>query len=136
MAVKPLIKPYVMKEATFVVAADDFTAHISGVKFTPSTQTATWRGIGGNVVRDQSVAEWSCTTDIVQDADDAGLHRYLLANEGTTKDVVFTPVAGGDPVYAQLVITAPEIGGSADAYATASVTHAVNGKPSYTDPTP
>lgn len=136
MAIKPLTRPYVMKDATFSVASDDYTAHISEVRFVPSTQTATWRGIGGNVVKDQSVAEWSCTTGIVQDADEDGFHRYLLDNEGLIKDVIFTPVAGGDPIYAQLVLTAPEIGGSADSFATASVSHSVNGKPSYTPPTP
>lgn len=134
MAVKPLTHPYVMKTATFEVADDDFTAHVSEVRFQPSTQTATWRGIGGNVVKDQSIAEWSVTTGIIQDADADGFHRYLLENEGLTKSVIFTPVAGGDPVYADIVITAPEIGGNADSHATASVTHSVNGKPSYTDP--
>lgn len=131
MPVVPLTRPYVMKDATFTVASDDYTAHISEVRFTPSTQTATWRGIGGNVVKDQSLAEWSCVTGIIQDADKDGFHRYLLENEGQIKDVLFVPVAGGDEISAQLVLTAPEIGGTADAFATASVTHSVNGKPTY-----
>lgn len=134
MAIKALVKPYVMKNATFTVAADEYTAHVSEVRFTPSTQTATWRGIGGNVVKDQSNAEWSCVTGIIQDTDAQGLHQYLIDNEGQTKTVVFTPVSGGPGVTAVIVIGAPEIGGSADAFATASVTHPVVGKPIVTRP--
>lgn len=136
MAIKPVTRPYVMKNATFQVVDDDYTAHVSEVRFTPSTQTATWRGIGGNVLKDQSIADWACTTGIVQDADADGLHRYFLDNEGQIKNVLFVPVEGGDEISAQLVITAPEIGGTADAFATASVTHSVNGRPTYVAPTP
>ncbi len=136
MALKPLTLPYVVKDATFTVAADDYTAHISEVRFSPSSSAQTWKGIGGNTVRDQAPAEWTCTTGMIQDADEDGFHRYLLENEGQKKAVVFTPLTGGDPVYATLVLTAPEIGGAADAFATASVTHPVDGRPSYTEPTP
>lgn len=134
MAIKALVKPYVMKNATFTVAADEYTAHVSEVRFTPSTQTATWRGIGGNVVKDQSNAEWSCVTGIIQDTDAQGLHQYLIDNEGQTKTVTFVPVTGGPSVTAVIVIGAPEIGGTADAFATASVTHPVVGKPAITRP--
>ena len=136
MPVIPVTRPYYLKDATFTVDADDFAAHCSEVRFTPSQQTMTWKGIAGNVITDQSVPEWACVTGIVQDGDEDGLHRYFLDNVGQTKDVVFVPYAGGDPVYATLKIAAPEIGGTADAIATASVTHGVIGQPSYTAPVP
>jgi hypothetical protein len=87
MAVVPLTSPYSLKAATFEVELDDFTAAVSQVQFDPSTSSTTWRGIGGNVRKDQSVAEWTCTLGLAQDLAPGGLLRYLLDNEGQTKDV-------------------------------------------------
>ena len=137
MAVVPLAQPYSLRNATFEVAADDFTAAISQVQFDPSTSPTTWRGIGGNVVRDQPTAEWGATIGYAQDLAAAGFARYCHDHEGETKAVVFTPVDGGPAIEATLVIAPGTIGGQADGNTvTASVTMAVVGRPEFVDPTP
>lgn len=134
MALVPLTTPYSLKSATFEVGVDDFTAAVSQVQFDPSTSSTTWRGIGGNVRKDQSVAEWVCNLGLAQDLAPTGLLRYLLDNEGLTKAVVFTPLDGGPSVEADLIIAPGTIGGSADGNtATATVSLAVDGKPAFVD---
>lgn len=135
MAVIPLTTPYSLKNATMSIAADDFTAALSQVEFVPATSATTWRGIGGNVVRDQSVAEWTANLGLAQDLDPTGLLRYLHANEGSEVVAVFTPVAAGPTVTATLILSPAAIGGTADGnIATASVSLAVVGKPAFADP--
>lgn len=136
---KPLTKPYTLKDAVLTIASDDFTAAVSEVKFTPSTQSATWRGIGGNVLRNQTIAEWACTLSFLQDLDPAGLSRYLHENDGRVVPATFAPVSGEGPtIEATLILTPGDIGGSASQadYASASVTLAVNGRPTFDDVDP
>lgn len=134
MAVIPLTTPYSLKAATLSIAADDFTAAVSQVEFTPSTSASTWRGIGGNIVRDQAIAEWSCSLGFAQDLDPTGLLRYLHENEGDQVAAVFTPLAAGPTISATLVLSPGAIGGTAGAdIATASVSLVVVGKPAFDD---
>ncbi len=134
MAVIPLASPYSLKTATFAVEADDFTAAVGGVEFQPSTSSSTFRSIGGDVYRDQAIAEWACAITLAQDLAPAGLLRYLLDHEGEEKTVVFTPKAAGPTVTADLIISPASIGGTAGAdRATSSVTLAVVGKPIFDD---
>lgn len=134
MAVIPLTTPYSLKTATMEIAADDFTAAISQVEFAPSTSASTWRGIGGNIVRDQSIAEWSCTIGLAQDLDPTGLLRYLHDNEGAQVAAVFTPLAAGPAITATLILSPGTIGGTAGSdIATASVSLVVVGRPEFDD---
>lgn len=135
MAVIPLTNPYSLKTATMTIAADDFTAALSQVEFVPSTSASTWRGIGGNVVRDQTIAEWTANLGFAQDLDATGLLRYLHENEGTEVAAVFTPEAAGPTVSATIVLSPGTIGGTADGnIATGSVSLAVIGKPTFAEP--
>lgn len=134
MAVIPLTSPYSLKNAVLTIASDDFTAAVSKVEFAPSTSATTWRGIGGNVLKDQAVAEWTANIDFAQDLDPDGLLRYLLDNEGEKKTAVFTPTSGGPTVTATITLSPGAIGGGADGnYAVASVALAVDGKPVFAD---
>lgn len=135
MATVALTTPYSLKAATLAIAADDYTAALSGVEFVPSTSASTWRGIGGNVIKDQTVAEWSANLAFAQDLEAGSLLRYLHDNEGTEVVAVFTPVAAGPTITATVVLSPGTIGGQADGnLATASVSLAVIGKPAFADP--
>ncbi|TDE91587.1 hypothetical protein EXU48_15690 [Occultella glacieicola] len=136
----PITSPYSLKNAALTIDVDDFTAAVSQVQFNPRTQSSTWRGISGNTIRDQAVAEWDCQLGLAQDLAPSGLLRYLLDHDGEQKDVVFTPVEteGGNDltIEATLVISAATIGGTAGAdVTTATATCAVIGKPEFVDPT-
>ena len=131
------VTPYSLKNATFSVAADDYTAAINQVRFTPSTSASTWRGIGGNVIKDQTIAEWSCVVTFLQDLEATSFARYLHANDGAVVAAEFIPKAGGPSITATVVLSPGDIGGAADGnLAAAEVTLAVQDKPEFVDPTP
>ncbi len=133
MAVVALTTPYSLKNATLSIEADDYTAAVTQVEFTPSTATSTVRTIDGVAHKDQSTSEWTCTIGFIQDLDPSGLLRYLLDNDGETKSVVFTPTTAGPSISADLVVSPGAIGGTAGAdLAVASVT-LVSTKPVFTD---
>lgn len=134
MALVPLTSPYSLKNASFSVAQDDFTAAISQVQFDPSTSSSTWRGIGGNVVRDTNAAEWTATIGYAQDLAAGGFARWLHDHEGETVTATFEPVDDGPTVTATLVISPGTIGGTADGNTvTASVQLAVVGRPEFSE---
>lgn len=134
MPLVPLTTPYSLKNATFSVAADDYTAAISQVQFDPATQRTSWRGIGGNVVSDQTVADWTATVGYAQDLAPAGFARYLHDHEGEQVTATFEPIDDGPTVTATLVLAPGTIGGTADGNtATASVQLAVVGRPTFSE---
>ena len=134
MAVVPLTTPYSLKNATLTIDVDDYTAAVTQVEFTPSTATSTVRTIDGVAHKDQSTAEWSCTIGFVQDLSATGLLRYLLANDGQSKDVTFTPELAGPSIDATLVVSPGTIGGTAGADLTTATVTLVSTKPVFTDP--
>ena len=136
MAVVPLTNPYSLKNATLTIDVDDYTAAVTQVEFSPSTATSTVRTIDGVAHKDQSTAEWSCTIGFVQDLSATGLLRYLLANDGQSKDVTFTPKTAGPSIDATLVVSPGTIGGTAGADLTTATVTLVSTKPVFTDPTP
>ncbi len=133
MALIALASPYNMSTATLTIVADDYTAAVTEVTFSPKTSASTIRTIDGVAHRDQMPSEWDCTIGLVQDLAPSGLLRYLLANDGLHKSVVFTPKSGGPSVAATLVISAATIGGKGGSQAESSATLAVDGKPAFTD---
>ena len=134
MAVIPLAKPYSLKSATFLIAEDDFTAALSRVEFTPSTSSTVWRGIGGNTLKDQTMAECTATLGYAQDLAPEGLMRYLHEHEGEYKQCAFTPLDDGPTILAELSISPAKIGGQSDGNTvTGEVTMGLRGKPEFLD---
>lgn len=130
MAVVPLTAPYPLKTSVLSIATDDYTAAVSQAQFDPTVATTRWTGVGGNKVSQTGIPEWMLTLGLAQDTANGSLTRYLLANAGLTKACVFTPVAGGPAVSANIIIVPPTLGGTADGnLATASVQMPVDGQP-------
>lgn len=133
MGVIALTNPYAIKSATLSIAADDFTAAVTQVEFTPSVAASTVRTIDGVAHREQSTSEWTCSVGFVQDLAAAGLMRYLLTNDGLSKAVTFVPEAGGPSISATLIMAPGAIGGTAGPdLAVGSVTLA-SSKPVFSD---
>lgn len=118
------VAPLVMKDVTLTIGTDDYKKHVDQVTFTPSAQTQTWTGLGGNSHTDVGTATWSCVLNYVQDWETTdSLSQYLLENEGESVSVTFKPKSGSGPSFtATVTITPGAIGGSVNAYATTSVT--------------
>lgn len=133
MATIALTTPYSLKDATFSVATDDYSAAVTQVQFAPSVATSTVRTIDGVAHKDQSTAEWSCTIGFVQDLAAGGLARYLLDHDGESKAVTFTPKSGGPSITATLVVSPGAIGGTAGADLTTATATLVSSKPVFSD---
>ena len=128
------VAPVVLKDVVLTVGTDSYEAHVSSVKFTPSTNTLSWKGLTPSAVfTDVTAPTWTCTITYAQDwVTTNSLANYLLTNAGQQKAVVFKPqgAAAGKPSFAAtLTITPGDIGGDVDQWMTATVTLGVVGVP-------
>lgn len=125
------VDPFILRDVLFTVAADEYSAHVSSVTFTPSSSVVTWQGLKPSATFTfGATATWTCDLAYAQDwSTDESLSRYLFENEGSEIAVVFEPVAGGPSVSATLIITPGAIGGAVNAVAVATVSLGVKGKP-------
>jgi hypothetical protein len=125
------VEPFILKDCTFKVVADNYEGHVSAVTFVPSASTVVWKGLApSSVFTDVSKATWVCNLELAQDWETANsLSRYLHAHEGAEIAVEFEPVAGGTGFEATLIVTPGAIGGTVDTVAVASVSLGVRGRP-------
>ncbi len=117
------MQPYVLKNAVLTIAADDFTAAIAQAVFTPQVSWTWHRGlcdIAGFPVFDS--IRWTVTLSYLQDLADGSLTMYLLEHVTETKEIIFTPVAGGKSVRADVMIVPGQVGGVTNQLATATAT--------------
>lgn len=132
------VKPYLFTNALFTVGADNYEAHVSTVRFTPSATTATFQGATPAASFSfAGAATWVCNLTYAQDwATPNSLSRYLHEHAGETVEVTFEPVKGGSAITATLSITPGEIGGDVNAVGTAQVALGVVGAPELEPVTP
>lgn len=134
MVAKPLVLPFSMDDAVLTLGADDYTEAITDVALVPTASTPV-KGVGGNQV--QGRATWSLNGSLMQDADPAGLQRYLFDNEGNTVAFSLTPTDGGTPWTGQVVLSPTAIGGArSDQVVTTSFSLPINGRPVPGTPAP
>lgn len=128
------IAPIVLTNVLFTVATDDYAKHVSRVEFVPSTSPVTWKGLNPTANSTKTpTATWVCNLEYAQDWETAdSLSQYLHDNEGEEVVVVFEPELAGATWTATVQITPGSIGGAVDAFATATVTLGVTGKPALT----
>lgn len=127
--------PFVMKNAVLAIATDTYEKGVTSAVFTPSASVISIAAVApGATYTDTPNATWTLDLTILQDwADPDSLVRHLFDAEGTTETWVLTPVAGGPTVTAEVTITPGQIGGDASAFATATVSLGVSGKPAIDD---
>lgn len=127
------VSPFVLRDCLLTIGLDNYEAHVSQVQFDPSTSAQTWKGLTPSATfTDMPTATWACTLAYAQDwTTPDSLSQYLHEHEGESVEASFTPKVGsGQPsVSATLIITPGSIGGAVDAFATATVTVGVSGKP-------
>jgi hypothetical protein len=128
------VAPFVLKDATFLVAADNYEAHTSQVEFVPSVQTLTWQGLTPAAsFSDTSSPSWAATIAYAQDwTTPNSFSQYLLDHAGETVAVTFTTNPGAGTWAVNLIITAGAVGGTVNAYAVATVTLGISGQPVFT----
>lgn len=134
------VKPRVFKNYLLKVGADNYEAHVSEVTLIPSASAQTWKGAAPDAMfTDMTIATWTVQLAYAQDWEtDDSLALYLLENEGEEVEMVFSPTgsATGPKFTVDVIITPGQAGGAIDAFGTATVTLGVQGRPTYTAPTP
>jgi hypothetical protein len=130
------VAPFVLKDATFLVAVDNYEAHCSQVQFDPSVQTLTWQGLTPAAsFSDTSSPSWAATIAYAQDwTTPNSLSQYLYDHQGETVAVTFTTGPGAGSWGVNLIITPGAVGGQVNAYAVATVTLGISGQPVFTPP--
>ena len=126
------VAPLYMKDVTLTIGTDTYEKHVSGVTITPSASSATWKGLNpAATFTDVSSTTWTLDLTYVQDWDTTNsLSKYLLANAGSTKTIVFKPKSANTPtVTVSAIITPGAIGGQIDSYAESTVSLPVSGQP-------
>lgn len=127
------VSPFVLKDVTLTIDGDDYAAHVSEVRLSPSTSQQTWQGLTPSAsFTDSATATWTATLGYAQDwSNPESLSYKLHEEEGGEWEATFTPKKGsGQPtITATLLVTPGEIGGAVNGWATASVTLGVSGKP-------
>jgi hypothetical protein len=125
------LQPITLKNATFMVAEDDFTAAITQAVFVPQVIWSWADALCGGSVPLYERVRWVCQVGYVQDFETAGsLSRYLIEHAAQTRTVVFAPVAGGPAVQADVMIVPGPLGGVPNQHLTGSVTMPLFDEPS------
>lgn len=128
-----LAKPYVFKDGTIKIDADNFESAVNSFQLTPTVSTLTFQAITpAGAFTDTTSPTWVAAIGYAQDWDTPGsLSNYLLANAGQTKTLVFTPVAGtGNTTFTVDVIIVPgPIGGPGNTVQVGTVNLGVVGEP-------
>lgn len=126
--------PLYMTESKVTIGTSDFEAEVSGVRLTPTSSTATWKGLkAGSSFTAGGLATWVLALNFGQDHELAtSLSTYLFEHEGESLTFSIEPIDGGTAFSGTLVAQAGEIGGDVDQFGTASVTLPVQGKPERT----
>lgn len=119
----PVVKPFIMRDCLFQVEADNYEAHVSQVEFVPSSSVVRFKGLTPTSNHAfGTTAEWLGNLAYAQDWNTPdSLSEYLHEHEGESIDVSFTPVNGGRPITATLIVAPGSIGGNVDSVAVASV---------------
>lgn len=121
-----------INQALLTLDGVEYGDAVSSATAVPTASSTTWTPISGNSQQKQGRASWAFNVTLGQDFDPAALHRYLFENEGKENvPVSFKPAGATGPSFDAVVasIPAPQIGGAADAVATADVVLGLTGKP-------
>lgn len=125
------VQPFTLTDVVLKVAADNYEKHVSQVEFQPQGGVTSWKGLTpDSAFSFAQTPTWQLVLALAQDwTTTNSLSRYLFDNQGKTVAATFTPVSGGPTITANIILTAPNIGGAVDAVAVATVTLGVVGKP-------
>lgn len=116
------VQPFVLRDVDLSIGADNYEAHTSQVEFAPTAAQISWTGLANNTHSATATATWVCNIALAQDwGTTNSLSQYLHDHEGEVVPVTFTPADGQGSFDADITITPGAIGGTAGAFAVATV---------------
>lgn len=125
------VDPIYLDNCALVVGGLDYAAAASKIECTPSTSTATFRGMKkGATYTHTSVESWALGIDFAQDYDAADSFSNLcFEHQGEEAEVFFAPREGGQAWAVKVQLVPGGIGGAGAAHATSSISLGVIGAP-------
>ena len=126
-----ITKPYVFKDGTIKIDADNYESAVSSFQLTPATQTLTFQAVTpSGAFTDSTTPTWVAAIGYAQDWETAGsLSQYLMDHAGETKTLIFEPKAGGTRFTQDVTIAPGPIGGAGNTVQVATVNLGVIGQP-------
>lgn len=128
------VAPFVLKDTTFMVGADNYEAHVSQVEFVPSVSQLQWQGLTPSAsFTDSGAPSWSATLSYAQDwTTPNSFSQYLFDHQGETIAAEFVTNDGAGTWAVDLIIAAGSVGGQVNAYTVATVNLGISGAPTFT----
>lgn len=131
------VAPFVMKDALFKVAADNYEKHVSSILGAPSTTTPTitWQGLTPSAKFSAAgvpETKWVLNVSYAQDWKTANsFSRYLLDHAGQEVEVMVQPQVGtGETTFTMTVTIVPgPFGGDVNSVAVGTVQLPISGEP-------
>lgn len=125
-----------INKAQVILDGTQYGDAVSSVTLVPTATSQTWTPVSGVSQQKQGKASWAANLTLGQDYDATALFRYLWDNEGKKAELEVQPEGGDGPSFTATVtsLPAPQVGGAADAIATADVVLGLVGKPAVTWP--
>lgn len=133
--ISPVVQPIILRDCKLTITTStdtyEFENHVSQVEFAPTSSVQTWKGLTPAAVFSAGTSStWQATLAYAQDWETTGsLSRFLFDHEGEKLACHFEPKSSGAGWDANLIIAPGSIGGTVDAFATATVTLGVDGRP-------
>lgn len=127
--------PLYLKDVVLTIGTDSYEKTVSAVSFVPASTTATWQGLSPDATyTEQTSATWTCSLTYAQDWDnDDSLALFLYEHAGEKMPATFKPKRGSGGTWAaDLVLIEGTVGGTVNAFAEATVTLGVDGRPGFT----
>lgn len=121
--------PISLRDATLTVASDDYSAAVNEVRFEPRAEWVWAPDLTGPGIPVLGAVRWTLVLGVMQDLATGSLSRYLLANAGATKTMIFTVTTGGPTVTASVVVVPLTLGGPSGQILTSSPELPVVGAP-------
>lgn len=124
--------PIHMKDVDLTIDGNAYEGQVSSVTLTPSSSSATWKGLTPTAVYTYAGAStWVADLTYAQDIDEpTSLTRFLFDHEGDEVTMTFKPRGSTfSGMSANVILVAGALGGAVDAVAEASVSLPVQGRP-------
>lgn len=117
------IDPLLITDALITFGANDHSAAVTSALFNPNTSVQRWRGLSATSQKRKYTTDWTLDLNFGQDWETLNsLTPYLRANEGAEVAVTLKPRSDSGPTFTATVLVPPvPIGGTAEQYATASI---------------
>jgi hypothetical protein len=133
----PAVAPFVMKEVSLMIGADEYNCAVRAVTLTPTTNIVEWESLcEDGSGQEAGKTTWSLDIEYYQDWQVDSFADHLATNIGEQAVIKFNPhgdtVGPTNPTFTvNVFLVGGAVGGTVNEFATATVSLPVIGQPTY-----